>query len=160
MRQLIRTYFEQMKTQRKQGLPTTRESVWSRLARIGNPIESVQKSELLFLFGRPAKPDRNFDLERAEHDDFVIGDFSDSYLNLPLKIGLSWNGRKLKWYIACLRDHLDKAFLCHAYSQYHVRQKKQNYKMVKVPGQKISKARGIWLIYYETEIIKTCGTRC
>ena len=46
---------------------------------------SPENSELLFLFGKDAISNRTFRTEMRENGDFIIGDFSDTYQNLPLK---------------------------------------------------------------------------
>ena len=42
--------------------------------------------EPFFLIGRGASWDAELEAEIEMHDDFIIADFEDSYLNLPLKM--------------------------------------------------------------------------
>ena len=39
----------------------------------------------IFIFGKSREQNDLFDEEKEEHGDFIIGDFEDSYQNLPLK---------------------------------------------------------------------------
>ena len=59
MRKLIRTYFTEMKSR------------------------SDEKLDILFIVGN--SKDSEIEAERSEFNDFIIGDFTDSYTNLPWK---------------------------------------------------------------------------
>ena len=39
----------------------------------------------IFIFGKSREQNDLFEEEKEEHGDFIIGDFEDSYQNLPLK---------------------------------------------------------------------------
>ena len=39
----------------------------------------------LFIFGKSAEENNSFNRERDEYGDFIIGNFEDTYQNLPLK---------------------------------------------------------------------------
>lgn len=63
MRKIVRTYFAEMKKRSEKNL------------------------NLLFLFGHTSEKSilADFEIEKQKFDDFVLGNFTDSYSNLPLK---------------------------------------------------------------------------
>ena len=54
-------------------------------------LGSNEQIKPIFIFGKSKEQNDLFEKEKEEHGDFIIGDFEDSYQNLPLKT-LSGNG--------------------------------------------------------------------
>jgi len=78
-------------------------------------LGSKEQMTPIFIFGKSREQNDLFEEEKEEHGDFIIGDFEDSYQNLPLKTlsGYTYLSKYCKFEIDWVTFHDDDVFIDH-----------------------------------------------